>query len=124
MTQRGEEIRFLSQILRDAERALVVPPEHGEAARELVLRFGEDSAITVRTSTGLPPGTAFMVDEWALDALHRQAVQRVAHELRDRAACDAALWWRDQALRDLYDAEFRARFAERPSTAWRLITGT
>lgn len=77
-----DEIRFLMQTTVDAQRTLLCEPDRVHAVQTAVDQLGAANTFTVKTSPACPPGKILVLDEQAMEASWRQAVQRAGHDIR------------------------------------------
>jgi hypothetical protein len=76
------EIRFLMQAHADSQRTLLCEPDREHAVRAAVDQAGAAGTFTVRASPACPPGRILVLDEQAMEASWRQAIQRASHGIR------------------------------------------
>lgn len=75
-------IRFWDQIQGDAKRTVICEPHRLDEIRAAVDECGYSSTVTVRASAACPEGRLFVIDEAAMEASDRQALQRMMRDLR------------------------------------------
>lgn len=63
-----DDVLFWNQVVQDARRTLLVPPDLESRAIEMVKAHGMAHIITVKVSDVLPDGTVYVVDEQAIAA--------------------------------------------------------
>lgn len=81
MTELGDvytNLAFWRQIQGDAARTVLCEPQHLAGLQAAVEAHGWADAVTVRASAGCPEGKFIVIDEAAIEAFHRQVLQRVA----------------------------------------------
>ena len=71
------DIAFLRQIEGDAKRTVLCEPHRVNELRAAVEREGWAHILTVVGSPACPVEQFLVVDEGALEAVHRQAMQRM-----------------------------------------------
>jgi hypothetical protein len=76
-----DEVRFWDQIRGDAKRTVLCEPHRAAEVRALVEERGYDH-ITVLGSPACPEGQFLVIDEQALEAANRRAMQRAARNFR------------------------------------------
>lgn len=62
------EIRFWSQVVGDAKRTVVCPPDLESRCAGYVRARGLEHLITVKASRYVPENRIFVIDEQAIDA--------------------------------------------------------
>lgn len=69
------EVRFWAQVMTDAQRTVLCPPEWESRCKGYVDARGLGGLIKVVASPIVPPNQIVVVDENALEASNRQALQ-------------------------------------------------
>lgn len=70
------EIKFWSQVMTDAERTVICPPDLESRCKGYVDARGLGGLITVKASPSCPPNQILVLDERAVEASLREAVAR------------------------------------------------
>lgn len=78
-----DEIRFMLIAQEESKRTVICPPSDADRIRRLVEQVGAGHVVTVTPSPFVPDGTAFLVDESAIEAGSRESLQ---HQMK------AGLW--------------------------------
>jgi hypothetical protein len=75
-----DELRFAVQVLGDAKRTVICPPGIEAELRQAVEAAGA-VGWTVRGDSWVPEGTAYVIDEQAIEAETRETLQRWRHPI-------------------------------------------
>ncbi|MGQ5576750.1 hypothetical protein [Streptomyces sp. ECR3.8] len=76
-----DDVRFWAQIQGDAKRTVLCEPDRADEIQAAVEARGYGHLVTVRVSPCCPPGQMIVIDEGAVEASGRQAIQRAARSL-------------------------------------------
>lgn len=99
------EVRFWAQVMTDARRTVFCPPEWESRCKSYVDARNLGGLITVVANPWMPPDQIVVVDENALEASNRQALQAWKPEWPD----DGDLWSRTKWHLGLYPLSYRLR---------------
>ncbi|NUS01889.1 MAG: hypothetical protein HOV97_04920 [Nonomuraea sp.] len=69
------DVRFWMQVMRDAKRTIICPPEMAEAVLERVCEFDMQDHFDVQGSPACPPKSILVIDSQALEAAGNEAFQ-------------------------------------------------
>lgn len=76
MTDVLTEIRFWSQVIGDAKRTVICPPDLESRCKGYVAARGLEHRITVLANQFCPPNQLFVIDGNAVEASVRQSLLR------------------------------------------------
>jgi hypothetical protein len=71
-----DALRLMMQDLADSQRTIVCRPEWAVSVQAMIDASPLPGLWTVLASALIPEGQVCIIDHWALEASHRQAVQR------------------------------------------------
>ncbi|MGW2938614.1 hypothetical protein ACWDA7_44185 [Streptomyces sp. NPDC001156] len=77
----ANDLRFWDQIQGDAKRTVLCEPHRLDEIRAAVEELGLDAIITLRASQYCPAGQLLVIDEGAVEASGRQALQRAVRSM-------------------------------------------
>jgi predicted amidohydrolase len=70
------DLAFAAQVRGDARRTIICHPDEAPGMRAAVDQLRAEDVITVKASPFPPKGTAYVIDDAALEASQAQAMQR------------------------------------------------
>ncbi|MFZ3473075.1 hypothetical protein ACODT3_10925 [Streptomyces sp. 4.24] len=70
------DVRFYEQVLLDARRTIVCPPDLAAGVQAAVEQYGAADLFTVRASPACPEGRLLLIDEQAMEADFRASLLR------------------------------------------------
>ncbi|MEU0078534.1 hypothetical protein ABZY58_11610 [Micromonospora tulbaghiae] len=74
-----DDLRFWMQTFEDARRTILCPPHLADQVRSVIDQHGVAGMYDVQESTACPQGAILLVDDNAVDAGTRQALQQAAN---------------------------------------------
>ncbi len=75
------EIRFWAQVLGDSRRTVVCSPENESRIKTWVEAANRAHLISVLANRIVPDDQVYVIDEGALEASHRQVMQRARFQI-------------------------------------------